>query len=450
MAAIGVFQSTTFKLVGLGFLALLMLIPLGLVSDLRSEREARRMQAEETITDSWGGATRVSGPVLAVPHRRVVITDKVSSEVWTWWYLLPDKLEATAKIRVTERSKGIYRMPVYEADVALIGNFAAAAEQLPQGEGEMIWAQAEILLPVTDPRGLRGLEANIAEGRQIRFMPTARSVGGVPVFSTGAMPIDASQPLSFRFDLKQAGTRLLDFVPTARTFVAKVNADWPDPDFFGSALPMAKPDSKPGTFAAQWQVLEYNRSFPSVWSDNDLNADALRLSAFGVRLYQSADVYQQNERSTKYGLLFIALTFGVFFLFETLQRLRVHPVQYLLIGTALATFYLVLLAASEHISFALAYLLGAAALVLIIGGYCSAVLRSWRRGFGIVLWLALLYGVLFVLITREDFALVMGSSVVLLLIAVTMFLTRKVDWYALGTGEATPRPSPYEAKDGIS
>ncbi len=436
MAAGGVFQSTTFKLLGLGFLTLLMLIPLGMVSGLRSERESRRSEAEDTIAASWGTATRVTGPVLAVPHRQVVVTKKVSSEVWTWWYLLPEQLSAKTAIVVSERSKGIFRMPVYEADIVLSGHFAAPATQLTQGQGEMMWAQAELLLPVAEPRGLRGLHVRIGDQVDVRLTPSARSLGGMPVFRSAPLRHDPQQPLQFKFDLKQAGTRLLDFVPMARNFSASVQAQWPDPDFFGATLPMARPDTKPGSFAADWQVLEYNRSFPSVWTEGDLDINALNQSAFGVRLYRSADVYLQNERSTKYGLLFIALTFGVFFLFETLQRLRVHPVQYLLVGTALATFYLVLLAASEHISFALAYLLGVVALLLIVGGYCSAILRSWRRGLGIVLWLALLYGVLFVLITREDFALAMGSGVVLLLIAATMFLTRKVDWYGLGAGEA--------------
>lgn len=440
MAAGSIFQSSTLKLVGLGFLALLMLIPLALVSGLRSERESRRSEAENTIANGWGSATRVTGPVLAVPHRRVVIKGKETSEVWTWWYVLPEQLDVRTKVRVSERSKGIFRMPVYEANIALSGRFSATGTQLSAGDGELIWAKAELLLPVADPRGLRGLAADLGARKSIRLTPTSNALAGMPLFHSEAFALDPEQELSFNLDLKQAGTRLLDFVPLARTFRASLAADWPDPDFFGATLPMARPDSAPGSFAADWQVLEYNRSFPSVWSAGDIDVDALNQSAFGVRLYRSADVYQQNERSTKYGLLFIALTFGVFFLFETLQRLRVHPVQYLLVGTALATFYLVLLAASEHISFTLAYLLGAGALVLIVGGYCSAILRSWQRGMGIVAWLSLLYGVLLVLITREDFALVMGSSVVLLLIAVTMYLTRGVNWYGLTANEERQPP----------
>jgi inner membrane protein len=444
MAAGSFFQSSTLKLVGLGFLALLMLIPLGLVSGLRSERESRRGEAENTIANSWGNATRVAGPVLAVPHKRVVVKDKETSEVWTWWYLMPEQLDARTRVRVNERSKGIYRMPVYEADVELVGRFAPVGAQLPSGDGTFMWALAELQLPVTDPPGLRALSTDLGARKAIRLTPSSLTIAGMPVFRSDAFTLDPAQELTFKLDMKQAGTRGLDFVPMARTFKASLQADWPDPDFFGATLPMARPDSKPGTFAADWQVLEYNRSFPSIWSSVDLDAQALNQSAFGVRLYRSADVYQQNERSTKYGLLFIALTFGVFFLFETLQRLRVHPVQYLLVGTALATFYLVLLAASEHISFALAYLLGAGALVAIVGGYCSAILRSWRRGLGIVAWLSLLYGVLFVLITREDFALIMGSGVVLLLIAVTMYLTRKVNWYELTASEERA-PSPPSA-----
>ena len=440
MATTHIFQSATAKLLGIGILALLMGIPLGMVSGLRHEREQRRAEAEGTISASWGSATRVAGPVLAVPHLRIVTTEKTRSEVWTWWYLLPEQLDANATVRVSTRSKGIYSLPVYQADVVLKGHFAPPSDALQDGEGTLQWAQAEILLPVSDPRGLRSLHSSIGGDDKIRLTPSAHRVGGMTAFSGTASGLDPRQALPFEFRLTQAGTGLIDFLPMARSFSAHVDAGWPDPDFFGATLPSARPDSRAGRFAADWQVLEYNRSFPNVWADAGLDLDALNSSAFGVRLYRSADVYQQNERSTKYGMLFIALTFGVFFLFETLQRLRVHPVQYLLVGTALATFYLLLLAASEHISFGVAYLLGAVALVLIIAGYCSAILRSWRRGLGIGSWLALLYGVLFVLITREDFALVMGASVVLLLIALTMYLTRGVDWYGVGAGAPAAEP----------
>lgn len=442
MAISQVFQSSTARLLGIGFLALLMGIPLGMVGGLRQERESRRAEAEATIAASWGAATRIAGPVLAVPQRDIVVTKGKSSEVWTWWYLLPDKLDASADIHVSERRKGIFSLPVYLADVKLSGQFAAPAEALGVGDnGNIQWAMAELLLPVSDPRGLRSLKSRIGARENVRLTPSPRSVGGMTAFSSQPLNLDPHAPLDFDFSLTQAGADMLDFLPMARTFAASVQADWPDPDFFGASLPDTRPNKAKGQFAATWSVLEYNRSFPNVWADNALDIDALNRSAFGVRLYRAADVYQQNERSTKYGMLFIALTFGVFFLFETLQRLRMHPVQYLLVGTALATFYLLLLAASEHISFANAYLIGAIALVLIVGGYCSAILRSWKRGAGIASWLALLYGVLFVLITREDSALVMGASVVLLLIAATMYLTRSVDWYGTGALPATVPPS---------
>ncbi len=437
MAVSSIFQSSTAKLLGIGVLALLMGIPLGMVSGMRHERETRRSEAETTIAASWGSATRIAGPVLAVPQKKVVITDKVRSELWTWWYVLPEQLDATASIRVSERSKGIFSLPVYQADVLLKGHFVAPLQSFSdEVAAELQWAQAELLLPVSDPRGLRKLQSTFGTRGTLRLTPSTHRIGDMSTFTTQPLKLDPQQSLEFSFDIVQAGTDKLDYLPMARTFTAHVDADWPAPDFFGASLPSARPAGKPGHFAADWQVLEYNRSFPNVWSNDGLDVDALNSSAFGVRLFESADVYQQNERSTKYGLLFIALTFGVFFLFETLQRLRVHPVQYLLVGTALATFYLLLLAASEHISFALAYALGAAALVLIIAGYCSAILRSWRRGLGIASWLTVLYGVLFVLITREDFALVMGASVVLLLIALTMYLTRRVDWYAVASPAA--------------
>lgn len=444
MANGSLFQSSTFKILGIGFLALLMSIPLSMVSSLRSERADRRLQAEQTIADAWGSATRVSGPIIAVPQRQLIREEKVTREIWTWWYVLADELNADVSVSVEERHKGIYSMPVYIADVRIGGKFSSLAAQIPQTDGELIWSRAELLLPISDPAGMRALNARVGEATGLRLVPSSRQVSGISMFHTETLNINPAADLDFEFTLKQAGTRGLDFLPLARSYHANLSADWPDPDFYGSVLPQAKPESAPGQFAAQWQVLEFNRSFPSVWNDagGSENYTSMESAAFGARLYRSADVYQQNERSTKYGLLFVALTFGVFFLFETLQRLRVHPVQYLLVGSALTTFYLLLLAASEHLSFGLAYALGATPLGLIIGGYCSAVLKSWRRGLGILFWLWALYGVLFVLITREDFALIMGSAVVLSLIAVTMFLTRKVDWYRVTPNISNAAPVP--------
>lgn len=436
-----IFQSSTAKLIGIGFLVLLMNVPLSMVDGLRRERESRRSDAEYSIASSWGAGTRLTGPVLAVPQKYMVRTELpkekwVLEEKWTWWYLLPETVNAEAELDISKRHKGIFELPVYQANVRLEGSFAPAAGDIHIKQGELLWEQARLLLPIADPRGLRELLSNIDGRQDQRFTPSSQTLAGMPVFEVALPPLDANKPLPFSFDMKFAGSETLDFLPMARTFSGHVKAPWPDPSFFGAFAPAFDASAKPGAFSASWQVLEFNRSFPSVWADNDIQVDALNSAAFGVKLYRSADVYQQNERTTKYGFLFIALTFGVFFLIEVLKQIRVHPVQYLLIGAALATFYLVLLAASEHMNFALAYVLGAGALVTIITGYCITILRSLTRGLSMGLWFSMLYAVLYVLITRENTSLLMGAGIVLLLIAAAMFFTRRIDWYNLGSNNA--------------
>lgn len=157
---------------------------------------------------------------------------------------------------------------------------------------------------------------------------------------------------------------------------------------------------------------------------------ALGDSAFGVSLVRPANAYQQNVRAGKYGVLFIALTFVAFFLFEVLRGLRVHPVQYLLVGLALCTFYVVLLALSEQIGFAASYALAAVATVAMVGGYAAAVLAQRRAGLVLGGLLGMIYGLLYGLVSSEDYALMMGSLALLLAVTAMMYLTRRVDWYA--------------------
>src|SRR5678815_1024916 len=207
------------------------------------------------------------------------------------------------------------------------------------------------------------------------------------------------------------------------------SAPWPDPSFDGAFLP-AERKVGAGGFDARWQVLDLNRSYGQHWQQDDRQHVDIASAAFGVTLYQPASVYQQNERAGKYGILFIALTFVSFFLFEILRKLRVHPVQYLLVGLALSTFYIVLLALSEQIGFAFAYLAAAIAVVVLVGGYAASVLRARRAGLTLGATLAIVYGLLYGLVVSEEYSLLMGAIALLAVVAVLMYLTRKVDWYA--------------------
>ena len=187
-------------------------------------------------------------------------------------------------------------------------------------------------------------------------------------------------------------------------------------------------------------MLELNRDYGQSFVLGEVPAHALLGSAFGVELYTPADVYQQNERSGKYGILMIALVFVALFLFENIARVTLHPVQYLLIGLALALFYLLLLALSEHLGFAIAYLIAAVAAIALVAGYARAVLSSWRRAAAVALLQGAAYGVFFVLVRSEDVALLLGSLTLFAALALVMYLTRRMDWSAVASGRS-PQPS---------
>jgi inner membrane protein len=435
MAIQSVFHSITFKVLGIGFLALLMLIPLAQVQGLIGERNGLRERTIATIAESWGGKQQIAGPVLAVPKTVRVQTGNGWITQESTEIVLPDQLDIHGTLAPELRRYGIYAVPVYNADIRLGGRFLAADLKLAENaETTYQWERAELRLPVADVRGIRRIGALHFGNVDHTFGPSDSGVGNISAIAVHLDKVPGGD-LTFDLSLTLAGTQSIQFLPLARHTEASLAAPWGSPSFFGAFLPAERRvDAK--SFQAQWQVLDLNRNFGQHWQQDAQRGVNLETAAFGVALYEPASIYQQNERAGKYGVLFIALTFVAFFLFEVLRKLRVHPVQYLLIGVALSTFYVVLLALSEQIGFALAYLFGAAAVVTIVGGYAGAVLRMRRAGVGLGAMLALVYALLYGLIVSEQYSLLMGALAMLAIVAALMYLTRKVDWYG-----AVPTPA---------
>ncbi|MGH8041415.1 MAG: cell envelope integrity protein CreD [Rudaea sp.] len=424
----GMIHSTTFKVLGIGFLALLMLIPLAQVQGLIGERSTLRDSAIESIAASWGGRQQLGGPVLAIPKRVRVQTNtgwitRDSTEI-----VLPDNLGIHGTLAPDMRRYGIYATPVYTAELKLEGSFLVGdLKTLGGDETTYLWDRAELLLPVSDVRGIRRVSELAFAGAHYHFGPGAADVGGI---NTIAVPLDLTalkNNATFALDITLAGTQSLHLLPLARRTEVGLAAAWPDPSFVGAFLPAEHRLDAEG-FQAQWQVLDLNRNFGQHWQQDAQHGQDLRSAGFGVALYQPASIYQRNQRAGKYGVLFIALTFVAFFLFEILKKLRVHPVQYLLIGVALSTFYVVLLALSEQIGFGFAYLAAAVAVVILVAGYAHAVLRARHAGLGLGALLALVYALLYGLIVSEQYSLLMGALALLAFVAALMYLTRKVDW----------------------
>ncbi|HEY1589815.1 MAG TPA: cell envelope integrity protein CreD [Rhodanobacter sp.] len=446
-------QTVTAKVLGIGVLALLMTIPLLQVSGLVHERQQLRETAIAQIAQGWGGAQVLGGPVLTVPTlHQVTVADNQPPQWRTGSEsMLADTLATDVALAVQTRRYGIYDAPVFVATVKLDGSFRA--EDLAQfkqaSNAQWQGSKAELRLPIGDLRGLQEVSELRINGKPARFDSSADRLGPWP---NVVVPIDldalGNQPIHVEISFKLAGTESLQLLPLARSTDVTMRAPWRDPSFVGAALPLEHQLDAKG-FSAHWHLLDLNRSYGQHWTDAGDGMDKpLQASTFGVQLYQPVDVYQRNERAGKYGLLFIAMTFVAFFLFDILKRLRVHPVQYLLVGAALATFYVVLLALSEQIGFGAAYAVAAAAVVLIIGGYATAVLRARRAGMLLGGVIALIYAMLYGLIAAEQYALLIGALVLLVMVALMMYLTRRIDWYAyvpMASEPASPPPAPPAA-----
>ena len=433
-------RTVTAKVLGIGLLALLMTIPLMQVRSLVSERQQLRETAIAQIAQGWGGAQVLGGPVLTVPTQQQITpadSGPLQSGAAQWRSgsesMLADTLKMDVAMAVQTRRYGIYAAPVFVSTVRLKASYRA--EDLAQfrraSNAQWQGGKAELPLPIGDLRGLQEVSDLRINGKPARFDSSADRLGKWP---NVVVPIDldalGSQPIDVEISLKLAGTESLQLLPLARSTDVTMHAPWRDPSFTGAALPLEHRLDAQG-FSAHWHLLDLNRSYGQHWTDSgDGMEQALQASTFGVQLYQPVDVYQRNERAGKYGLLFIAMTFVAFFLFEVLKRLRVHPVQYLLVGAALATFYVVLLALSEQVGFGPAYAVAATSAVFIVGGYAMAVLRARRAGLLLGGVLGLIYTMLYGLIAAEQYALLIGAMVLLVMVALMMYLTRRIDWYA--------------------
>jgi inner membrane protein len=430
-------QSITAKVLGIGLLALLMLIPLTQAGGMVNERQLMRDTASTRVADGWGGPQTIGGLVLAVPTRsdshdsagRTIATRDDTAIV------LADEVTTTADLKVEKRKFGMYEVPVYTGDLTIRGRILPEDLRRFAADSSDTWfaGKAELRLLIADTRGLQGITSVTVDGRPVRLASSTARMGPYSVLSTPiAIAADRDTPVDFALTLRIAGTESFAALPLARTNSVRIRSPWADPSFTGALLPGKRSVGASG-FDASWQVLDLNRAYGQHWdaSDSDVG-NRIASSAFGVKLQQPGGVYQQNDRANKYGLLFIALTFVAFFLFEVLKGLKLHPVQYLLVGAAMASFFVLLLALSEQIGFGAAYAVASASVVLIVGGYATAALRARAAGLTLGGVLALVYAILYGLIGAEQYALLIGSVVLVAVVALLMYLTRRIDWYAQG------------------
>lgn len=438
-----------FKLSTVAILILLLLIPLQMISGVIRERQAHREQVLQDIARSSSYKQRILGPVMVVPYHKKVREWKIQAGTDMRYqeerlvdgamYFLPESFSLNGQVRTEIRSRGIYEARLYHSDNQVSGHFDVPAQWgIHEDIDDYTFEQPYLAVGISDIRGIENALKLQLDGQVVNFQPGSlvKQLGdGVHAnLPIGTSKLDLHVP--FTFQLKLQGTGELNVVPVGLDSDVVLNSDWPHPSFIGNYLP-AERQVIPTGFKAHWHTSLFSTNMSEVMQNclNKNECTDLNNRYFGVSLIDPVDQYLKSDRAIKYALLFIALTFAGFFLFEVLKRLAVHPIQYGLVGMALAFFYLLLLSLSEHIGFALAYAISSSACVLLIGAYVSSILNGVLRGVGFAGGLAALYGMLYGLLSAEDYSLLMGSILLFGLLGVVMMLTRKVDWFSLGKSE---------------
>ena len=442
-----------FKLLVIFALVLALTIPNLMIRDLVSERSYFRQEAKQSIAASWTGEQKFLGPILVVPY-----TERREKKIWDdkkhhyrvveqvndrRLFVLPAELKIDADIRTEERRRGIYTIPVYASTIDVRGTFEnASVRDLIKNEAVTVaWDKVYLSAPVSDIRGIAVQPLLHWNGEEYEFVSGSGIGPQGNGMRAGIAGLSGSQAASypFSFSVQLHGMETLAFSPVGKNTQVTVRSPWRHPSFLGRYLPNERTVGDDG-FSAVWRVASFSSDMGRVSALCETGkCEAFFDNTFGVALIQPVDIYQQAERSVKYAVLIITLTFVAFFLFEVLRAVPLHPVQYLLLGCSLTVFYLLLLSLSEHIAFGPAYLIASLANTALIGVYVTAVLHSRSRGIVLSAALLLLYGMLFLILRSEDNALLMGSLLIFAVLALVMLMTRNLDWYRVSERVARQR-----------
>jgi inner membrane protein len=444
-------NSKLLRLLFVGLLALVLQIPIAMISGLVRERQTRRLEAMTEVSSKWGNAQVVSGPALVVPYGLRVIerssdgqhTSRVETRDAVF---LPERLAVDGMVDSAIRSRGIFTIPVFTLDATLEGEFARPSfADLGVEPAFVSWDRARLALGISDARAIQRETTLTWNGREARFLAGDggfTDAGGSGIHAPVVLD-EASDRYRFSFPLALNGSVGAYFTPFGQNTTVELRSDYGHPSFQGNWLPNERVVGA-DRFEARWSIPSLGRNYPQAWTIGAVNAsmrDAIQGSRFGVDLLEPVDHYRMSERSAKYAGLFILLTFATVWLVEVLAGVRVHPIQYLMLGAALCLFYLLELSLSEHLGFPVAYALASVAIVVMAGAFCLVALRRASRASIVGAGVALLYGYLYVLLMNEDYALVIGSIGLFLILATIMFATRRVDWYAAGRSAARPAES---------
>jgi inner membrane protein len=413
-------------------LIMVLLIPANMIQNLIWERRDRQEEASKEVSSRWGNEQNITGPVLAVPYKASPGNED------TYVYLLPENLKINGELLPEKLQRGIFNVAVYNAKLQLSGAFSGTAiASLNISPSALDWEHASLLIGISDLHGIDNQVQMMWNGKNYLFNP---GVVNSDLFTSGIQspvaitPGDTSAMAgNFTVDVGVKGSGRISFSPIGKTTTVAINSSWPSPSFDEAFPPKTRRVDDKG-FAASWQVQHLNRSYPQSWEGKKFN---IHSADFGIKLFMPAESHQMSMRAVKYAIMIIGLTFFVFYFIELSQRRALHPIQYALIGLALCIFYTLLISISEQINFFMAYIIASVLTIGLIIAYTAAAFKSTRIAAGIGATLTLIYAFIYVIISAEDQALLMGSLGLFIILALIMYFSTTIKWDKLGHKNTT-------------
>lgn len=435
--------SSTARMIMIGFLSIILIIPLVFIESLIQERSIRQKTVVNEISKQWGNEVFILGPILKVPYKvflEKVITDEKTKKVTTetiehikYGYFFPGKLDINSTINPEQKKRGIYTTAVFNGKIEINGVFDSLDFSKEEIKPEnVLWNKSKIIFKTTNVKGVNSVLSIKLNDKDYGLSSSGdKSYNNYGYYTLESNLISLKEknkslkPTRFSLKFSVRGSKEVRFIPIGKETTAQIKSSWKTANFIGEFLPFNPDKINNEGFDAKWKILDINRPFSQQHFNGLPNLNEFD---FGVNFKIPVDEYQKSERSAKYGFLVICLTFLIFFLIQTISKINMHPFQYLMIGLALLMFYTLLVSISEHSNFLKAYGIASVSVVGLITTYAKNILKSIKFMSFVGISLSILYTFIFVIIQLESYALLVGSVGLFIILAAVMFVSRKIDW----------------------
>lgn len=417
-------NSTTQKVIIVALLTLVMLIPVSMLKNMVKERQGNKNAEQTEMGWKWGGRQQLTGPILVIPYTE----DPNRTGSIKYAYILPDLFNVKGNIIPEKRTRGVQKVLNYQAIMNVDGEFPFPnTEKLNIHPSQVVWEDCFIMLGIPNLQGIKNKITFNINNKPSEIIPgvPANDIIDSGITAKIRLDPDNKNTLKYNFDLTLNGTEGIYFLPVGKQTSIHMQSTWHAVRYTGNFVATEKTEVKDG-IDAKWDIFDYNRNFTQMWTGENKK---LQESVLGIDLELPIDHYQKTLRAVKYAIMFIVLTFLVFFMLELLGKKRIHPIQYLLVSSALVLFYSLLLSLSEHIGFDKSYVVSSLAVIALITAYSHSIFKNKKQTIFMGLFLLILYLFLYIVIQMEDMALLLGSIGLFIALATVMYTSRKIDWY---------------------